>query len=152
MRPSSLAQAITEPDSDTEPISAPSTPSTRVVIDGAAPTPENRSSSTAPIAAAEPPPMPLNSATICGMSVIATFLPQNQVKAMPMMAAATIRPRLCNPGRNSVATVAIRSEEHTSELQSLMRISYAVFCLKKKKHNTQQHHKTHYTITNIIQG
>src|SRR3546814_4624875 len=29
---------------------------------------------------------------------------------------------------------AIRSEEHTSELQSLMRISYAVFCLKKKKH------------------
>src|SRR3546814_1518782 len=31
-----------------------------------------------------------------------------------------------------------RSEEHTSELQSLMRISYAVFCLKKKK-KTQQH-------------
>src|SRR3546814_2672745 len=34
-----------------------------------------------------------------------------------------------------------RSEEHTSELPSLMRISYAVFCLKKKKHNT------HYTTT-----
>src|SRR3546814_8671181 len=32
-----------------------------------------------------------------------------------------------------VAPVAFRSEEHTSELQSLMRISYAVFCLKKKK-------------------
>src|SRR3546814_4370604 len=31
-----------------------------------------------------------------------------------------------------------RSEEHTSELQSLMRISYAVFCLKKKKHTNQQ--------------
>src|SRR3546814_3645031 len=30
-----------------------------------------------------------------------------------------------------------RSEEHTSELQSLMRISYAVFCLKKKKHQIQ---------------
>src|SRR3546814_3092410 len=30
-----------------------------------------------------------------------------------------------------------RSEEHTSELQSLMRISYAVFCLKKKKHTYQ---------------
>src|SRR3546814_9311569 len=29
-----------------------------------------------------------------------------------------------------------RSEEHTSELQSLMRISYAVFCLKKKQHST----------------
>src|SRR3546814_5011603 len=32
--------------------------------------------------------------------------------------------------------MADRSEEHTSELQSLMRISYAVFCLKKKKHTT----------------
>src|SRR3546814_9145297 len=32
-----------------------------------------------------------------------------------------------------VDDVAIRSEEHTSELQSLLRISYAVFCLKKKK-------------------
>src|SRR3546814_2011996 len=38
--------------------------------------------------------------------------------------------------REPVATaylVLLRSEEHTSELQSLMRISYAVFCLKKKK-------------------
>src|SRR3546814_10242206 len=32
-----------------------------------------------------------------------------------------------------------RSEEHTSELQSLMRISYAVFCLKKKKHINNKH-------------
>src|SRR3546814_2516502 len=32
--------------------------------------------------------------------------------------------------------LGFRSEEHTSELQSLMRISYAVFCLKKKKTNT----------------
>src|SRR3546814_8555738 len=31
-----------------------------------------------------------------------------------------------------------RSEEHTSELQSLMRISYAVFCLKQKKHNDKK--------------
>src|SRR3546814_4677438 len=37
-----------------------------------------------------------------------------------------------------------RSEEHTSELQSLMRISYAVFCLKKKKtNNTKQTNYTH---------
>src|SRR3546814_2823477 len=35
-----------------------------------------------------------------------------------------------------------RSEEHTSELQSLMRISYAVFCVKKKKNNKYQHHLT----------
>src|SRR3546814_10828327 len=33
--------------------------------------------------------------------------------------------------------VMLRSEEHTSELQSLMRISYAVFCLKKKKQKTK---------------
>src|SRR3546814_5158350 len=35
----------------------------------------------------------------------------------------------------SVEPVEVRSEEHTSELQSLMRISYAVFCLKKKHKN-----------------
>src|SRR3546814_8665143 len=35
-----------------------------------------------------------------------------------------------------------RSEEHTSELQSLMRISYAVFCLKKKKTTTQHTNNT----------
>src|SRR3546814_3161199 len=52
----------------------------------------------------------------------------------------------------SALGIAGRSEEHTSELQSLMRISYAVFCLKKKKkqnttttttitnHNTTKHH------------
>src|SRR3546814_3097203 len=36
-----------------------------------------------------------------------------------------------------------RSEEHTSELQSLMRISYAVFCLKKKKKNKKEQSVTH---------
>src|SRR3546814_2091382 len=41
---------------------------------------------------------------------------------------------------------ASRSEEHTSELQSLMRISYAVFCLKKKKKNKS----TNYMITAIF--
>src|SRR3546814_7667406 len=40
----------------------------------------------------------------------------------------------------------MRSEEHTSELQSLMRISYAVFCLKKKK-NSRQHDYTQYDTT-----
>src|SRR3546814_5976464 len=53
----------------------------------------------------------------------------------------------CDADPDCVAAVDLdgenfRSEEHTSELQSLMRISYAVFCLKKKKH-TQ--HKTTYT-------
>src|SRR3546814_2797414 len=35
-----------------------------------------------------------------------------------------------------IGVLVTRSEEHTSELQSLMRISYAVFCLKKKTNNT----------------
>src|SRR3546814_6317457 len=42
--------------------------------------------------------------------------------------AALFRPRQVN-----ILAIKERSEEHTSELQSLMRISYAVFCLKKKK-------------------
>src|SRR3546814_6275327 len=41
---------------------------------------------------------------------------------------------------DQIATLAVnRSEEHTSELQSLMRISYAVFCLKKKNKQKYQH-------------
>src|SRR3546814_8235806 len=47
--------------------------------------------------------------------------------ACPRCPAATAR-RRC-----PAASTSARSEEHTSELQSLMRISYAVFCLKKKK-------------------
>src|SRR3546814_4198422 len=47
---------------------------------------------------------------------------------------------------------AWRSEEHTSELQSLMRISYAVFCLKKKKHKYEtiidNNHHIQYTKAN----
>src|SRR3546814_6884971 len=38
----------------------------------------------------------------------------------------------------AVAGTALRSEEHTSELQTLMRISYAVFCLKQKKHTAHR--------------
>src|SRR3546814_6634346 len=49
-------------------------------------------------------------------------------------------PRIESPGKSSSDGIigadhaGWRSEEHTSELQSLMRISYAVFCLKKKNH------------------
>src|SRR3546814_7613186 len=49
------------------------------------------------------------------------------------------------------ARLGPRSEEHTSELQSLMRISYAVFCLKKKnKKITATHHTTQYNYTYIV--
>src|SRR3546814_5747107 len=71
------------------------------------------------------------------------------VAALVAPAAAALRPAcgvaaLYGPGPargHSLARVcqgpSDRSEEHTSELQSLMRISYAVFCLKKKKKNKQ---------------
>src|SRR3546814_8089031 len=50
-------------------------------------------------------------------------------------AAHSLKSSSANLGAMSLSAAAkrIRSEEHTSELQSLMRISYAVFCLKKKK-------------------
>src|SRR3546814_2174810 len=41
--------------------------------------------------------------------------------------------------RHRIGMDQIRSEEHTSELQSLMRISYAVFCLKQKNNTNKQH-------------
>src|SRR3546814_10452921 len=49
---------------------------------------------------------------------------------------------------NPHASGYLRSEEHTSELQSLMRISYAVFCLKKKK-ITQYQHRCIYKVDTI---
>src|SRR3546814_10221994 len=45
---------------------------------------------------------------------------------------------LLSNARFTSATLANRSEEHTSELQSLMRISYAVFCLKKKNYKQKE--------------
>src|SRR3546814_1005722 len=52
----------------------------------------------------------------------------------PILSGPQLQPWTCQDG----AVDAQRSEEHTSELQSLMRISYAVFCLKKKKTNNNQ--------------
>src|SRR3546814_2940882 len=53
-----------------------------------------------------------------------------------------IRPIVLFQAQQRDQEVTVRSEEHTSELQSLMRISYAVFCLKKKKNtsNTRLQH------------
>src|SRR3546814_5924461 len=64
-------------------------------------------------------------------------LGMNQSSAMPPSTRRLIpvTKLLASDARNSAARA--RSEEHTSELQSLMRISYAVFCLKKK--NKRQH-------------
>src|SRR3546814_2079752 len=66
------------------------------------------------------------------------FLPDGNVEAGTALIRATIpnRSGTLRPGMALRGRVMVnpRSEEHTSELQSLMRISYAVFCLKKKKH------------------
>src|SRR3546814_20607992 len=48
----------------------------------------------------------------------------------------------CSTARKPSIATSSRSEEHTSELQSLMRISYAVFCLKKKNTKRQQRQTT----------
>src|SRR3546814_7449748 len=50
--------------------------------------------------------------------------------------------KVCFPGSRGVDERRDRSEEHTSELQSLMRISYAVFCLKKKRYKANNRQKT----------
>src|SRR3546814_3448536 len=66
------------------------------------------------------------------------FSPRNQLYA-------TISEGYRRGGTNGTPTTGnfaedpARSEEHTSELQSLMRISYAVFCLKNKKHKQSKH-------------
>src|SRR3546814_6616346 len=65
----------------------------------------------------------------------ASNMPRNRKAHDPMIATTVAGKRSITKPMN------IRSEEHTSELQSLMRISYAVFCLKQKKIIHQQDHK-----------
>src|SRR3546814_3077882 len=63
-------------------------------------------------------------------------------RSEPMLAASRQgRSEQGGEPRVGCAACLHRSEEHTSELQSLMRISYAVFCLKKKK-TTNKHNKS----------
>src|SRR3546814_6540354 len=53
-------------------------------------------------------------------------------RSAPPSVPALARPNLRKAHRSAIFISLTRSEEHTPELQSLMRISYAVFCLKKK--------------------
>src|SRR3546814_9602988 len=76
-------------------------------------------------------------------------------KAKELMRANDIGALLIEPGssliyftgvewwRSERLTAAGRSEEHTSELQSIMRISYAVFCLTKKNHTVKHKNELH---------
>src|SRR3546814_4215692 len=66
----------------------------------------------------------------------------HRLNAFGYLYLARLDPRFPDSGNNGQLDLILalqRSEEHTSELQSLMRISYAVFCLKKKK---QQYNHT----------
>src|SRR3546814_9543358 len=65
-----------------------------------------------------------------------SIAPSGPITAISAVGQARLRsPPTCLLDMTSYAP---RSEEHTSELQSLMRSSYAVFCLKKKQHQTRQ--------------
>src|SRR3546814_1739212 len=65
---------------------------------------------------------------------------RNKARYLAMAGLFQRTSRKCEEGRGAgfgraIICRVVRSEEHTSELQSLMRISYAVFCLKKKMNN-----------------
>src|SRR3546814_9794625 len=77
-----------------------------------------------------------------------------RLRAGPALGAPLLQERTAKPGntkttgrrlptRRRLNCANQRSEEHTSELQSLMRISYAVFCLKKQKHTKNPSYKHH---------
>src|SRR3546814_6568292 len=89
-------------------------------------------------------------AKVCTAFNSIMWIPHGQAGVVRRVCAACDRHRAPTAAPSSIAppawpqkpgTAGCRSEEHTSELQSLMRISYAVFCLKKKKkHKTQLNH------------
>src|SRR3546814_2793407 len=89
------------------------------------------------------------------------FRSNNVPSESPVLRTRTCSPASSKSARNTNASCARsnvasceaastshtwRSEEHTSELQSLMRISYAVFCLKKKKYKQHNRKNTKYKI------
>src|SRR3546814_6662124 len=97
---------------------------------------------------------PLPYTTLFRSSSMATAVPHVQsgrVRALAVTSATRASalpdvPTVAEQGmpgfEASIWFAMFRSEEHTSELQSLMRISYAVFCLKKKKQKQKRKQKT----------
>src|SRR3546814_7588906 len=80
------------------------------------------------------------------LSILFSCVPKNidiSVRLHPFVRQPAHDPRPWLPlGNDGPSWGKLRSEEHTSELQSLMRISYAVFCLKNKNNNYHQQRKT----------
>src|SRR3546814_10680008 len=74
---------------------------------------------------------------VCASPIIAPRLrirrySADALSSAPSLAGTVTSSSVPMAASSEVASLVVRSEEHTSELQSLMRISYAVFCLKKK--------------------
>src|SRR3546814_9284693 len=99
-------------------------------------------------------PTPVADETVLEIIEIAARAPsgQNMQPWLIHFVTGETRDALCRQVTEAADSGERRSEEHTSELQSLMRISYAVFCLKKKKiqtrttitkHKTTQQQRTH---------
>src|SRR3546814_2353064 len=108
--------------------------------------------------AVAPPGWPVAVAVRIGVEATSTEIsagvPSNRMTLVTWLSDSDCRARPAWPSTSSVVIVdcvevtppaglsTVRSEEHTSELQSLMRISYAVFCLKKKNtHNNNNNKK-----------
>src|SRR3546814_9772358 len=90
-----------------------------------------------------------------------TLFPYTTLFRSPQNAgvAQLVRAPACHAGgrgfksrhsRHFPVSIQARSEEHTSELQSLMRISYAVFCLKKKNTRTTDYASTYVTHCSLL--
>src|SRR3546814_8458136 len=99
------------------------------------------------------------SSDVCSSDLCKSTLPPT-LRRWPLGTSSTLQlaRRLCRlpplhhlAGQGQTSGDRRRTEEHTSELQSTMRISYAVFCLKKKTTKYLKHSTQHYTITRNIE-
>src|SRR3546814_2400033 len=86
-------------------------------------------------------------AGVGGNGMEAKVMPGNGCQVVSITHEVPAHPVLYTSERRAAPEPAGRSEEHTSELRSLMRISYAVFCLKKKQH---MHYQPRLTTTNTL--
>src|SRR3546814_7421894 len=86
------------------------------------------------------PPATISPNAACGIAGASVTPPGSvAVHSASAIKSDSVHLTSSHTGPASPSGSSSRSEEHTSELQSLMRISYAVFCLKKKIHNNTHH-------------
>src|SRR3546814_7274645 len=78
----------------------------------------------------------LGATLTAGQTVTHTLAPGRKAYLVPASGRVTVNGKTAG-ARDGIVLDDVRSDAHTSELQYLMRISYAVFCLKKKKNSTQ---------------